>query len=145
MTWEPRGEEQAELDAAFAEAERTVGTAFARAVQPFGVTPRAPQYGSNPNESISRWVEWWLDLADPYDSLSCELLLLEDPEGPFVSARVAVWRYLGHGFSDSDDLWHSGEHRVGTPGQAAMVLRASSEALARQLAELDLSQFFRTD
>ncbi len=144
MPWEPRAEEQPELDAAFADAERTVGEAFARAVQSFGVAPRAPRFGSNPNESINRWIEWWLDLADPYDAMSCEVILLDDSEGPFASVRVAVWRYLGHGFSDFDDLWHSGVHRVGTPGQAAMVLRASSEALVRHLATLDLSPYFPT-
>lgn len=143
MTWEPRGEEQAELDAAFAEAERAVGSAFTRAVQPFDVVPRPPQHGTNPNESISRWIEWWLSLADPYDSLSCELMLFDDTDGPFVSARVAVWTYLGRGVNDSVDLWHSGEIRVGAPGEAAAAVRTASAGLARCLMELDLSPYFR--
>ncbi len=142
MTWEPRVEEQAELDAAFAEAERAVGSAFARAVQPFGVVPREPLHGTNPNESISRWIEWWLNLADPHDAMSCEVLLLDDTEGPFVSARVAVWTYLGRGANDSVDFWHSGEIRVGSPGEAVAAVRTASAGLVRRLAELDLSPCF---
>lgn len=142
MTWEPRVEKQAELDAAFAEAERSVGSAFARAVQPFGIVPAEPLYGTNPNESISRWIEWWLNLADPHDAMSSEVLLLDDTEGPFVSARVAVWTYLGRGVNDSVDLWHSGEIRVGSPGEAAAAVQTASAGLVRRLAELDLSPYF---
>ncbi len=143
MHWEPRAEEQPDLDAAFAEAERTVGEAFARAVERFGVIPRGPQFGTNPNESISRWIEWWIDLADPYDSMSCEVMLLNSTDGPEISARIAVWRYLGKGVNDSDNLWHSGDIRVGTPSQAATALREATEELVRQLATLDLTPYFR--
>jgi hypothetical protein len=90
MNWEPRAEQHAELDAAFAEVESTVGSAMARAVERFGVVPSTSLHGTNPHESISRWIEWWLSLADPYDSLSCEVMLLVDTDGPCVSARVAV-------------------------------------------------------
>jgi|GEM_PF-3946351 len=126
------------LSEAYAEAAAAVGEAFARALVRHGKAAPPPKFGTNPNDAISRYVEWWLDLPGRYDSLSCEMSLLDCSDGPEVDGRIALWRYLGHGFSDHDDLWCAETIVVQTPAEAANAIRAIASDLVRRCDRLDL-------
>lgn len=126
------------LNAAYAEAAAAVGEAFSRALVRHGKPAAPPKFGTNPNDTISRYVEWWLDLPGPHDSLSCEMSLLDCSDGPEVDGRIALWRYLGHGFSDHDDLWCAETIMVRTPAEAANAIRAVASDLVRHCDRLDL-------
>ena len=134
--------DEPEFAAAFAEAERSMGEAFAQAVGRYGYKLEEPYEGTNPHESVSRWTEWWVSsIPDPYDSLSCELWLLQTDEGPEVSGKIAVWKYLGRGCSDDTPLWQTQEQIVTSPAQAAAAIRQISAELVRQLVVVDLGPF----
>lgn len=134
--------DEPELAAAFAEAQLAIGEAFAQAVGRYGFSPPAPRIGENPHEQVTRFLEWWVgEIPDPYDSLSCELWLLYTDEGPEISGKVAVWKYLGRGCSDDTPLWQAQEQIVESPAQAAAVIRQTSTELVGQLAVIDLGPF----
>jgi hypothetical protein len=141
VVWDHLAQEEPALQAAFAETVQAVGEAFAQAVGRFGCPVRGPQLRTNPNESVSRWAEWWLDIPSPFDAMSCELNLLATSDGPEVSGRIAVWRYLGRGFNDDDDLWRSADILVESPAEAAAALRQVGAELARQCGLLDLRPY----
>jgi hypothetical protein len=136
--------DEPELAAAFAEAQQAIGEAFAQAVGRFGYPLKEPYDGKNPHESISRWIEWWVgSISDPFDSLSCELWLLCTDEGPEISGKVAIWKYLGRGCSDDTPLWQAQEQIVESPAQAAAVIRQTSAELVRQLGLIDLRPYLK--
>jgi hypothetical protein len=141
MGWDRPSHEESALRAAFAETTQAVGGAFAQATGRFGCPLRGPRLGTNPDDTVSRWVEWWLDIPSPFEAVSCELNLLVSSDGPEVFGRIAVWRYIGRGFSDNDDLWRSGDILVESPAAAAAALRQVGAELVRQCGLLDLRPY----
>lgn len=129
-----------DLQAAFAEAERVVGAAFSRVVGRSACPPPA-KLGKNPDEAVSQWVEWWVEIPAPFESLSCEVLLLLTHDGPEVSGKIAAWKYLGHGFSDDAAVWEFEAQMVESPAAATAAVRRVTAELARQLGTLDLRPY----
>lgn len=142
MSWVASAGQDAMLQAAYLETAEAVGRAFARAVEACGAAVREPRFETNPNDPVSRYVEWWLELPAPYDSMSCELNLLVSSESPEVFGRIAAWKYLGHGVSDNEDLWRSDDIAVHSPEAAAAALRTVGAELVRQCDRLDLRPYF---
>jgi hypothetical protein len=140
--WEISPAEEAKLQAAFTETAKAVGEAFAVAVGLYGCEVRGPRFGTNPDDPVSRFVSWWVDIPSPYEDLSCELDLLSNSGEPEVSGRIAVWKYIGRGFSDNDDLWRSDNLPVESPTAAAATLRQVGADLVRQCGSLELRPYF---
>lgn len=145
MGWDRLSHEEPALQAAFAKTAESVGKAFIRAVSRHGYQVRGPRFGTNPNDPVSRYVEWWLDIPTPFDSMSCELGLLPSSDGSEVSGRIAVWKYIGRGFSDNDDLWRSPDILVESPAAAIAALRSVGADLVRQCRRLDLRPYLLSD
>ncbi len=141
MTWQSTTAEESELQRTFMETAGAVGEAFCQVVGQFGYASDEPIFGKNPNDDISRWVTWWISLPDTYESMSCELDLLDSCDGPEVFGRIAVWRYLGKGVSLDDDLWRSENISVSTALEAAQAFRQVGTELVRQCTLLDFRPY----
>ncbi|MBL8812481.1 MAG: hypothetical protein JNM43_20120 [Planctomycetaceae bacterium] len=141
MSWENLDAEGKPLQAVLMEVTQSVGSAFMQAVGRYGYHVEAPRFGTNPNDPISCYVEWWLEIPAPYELMSCELQLLATADGPEVSARIAVWRYLGKGISLDVDVWRSADVIVESPSAAAAELQRVGAELVRQCKLLDLATY----
>jgi hypothetical protein len=141
MNWNHSPEDESALQAAFVEIAQSVGQAFIQAVGRFGYVVDGPLFGHNPDEKVSRWVSWWIDIPSPYESMSCEMDMLVSSDGAEVSGRIATWRYIAHGYSDSDDVWRADDILVESPAAAIAAFRQVGEELVRQCGSLDLGLY----